>query len=187
MAKLGNQPTNLSAPIAAKRNAKALSVELLHDLATTAREFESGYKGRKSEFTYERLLLGLLKGHGFQVQRQVPARYQGRVGRIDLRIGGKKSGAFVELSVSTKQLKHNKPELHKLTQKVGFFRILILVNKTSHAMSVEKIKDEFADIPESKGRLRIRLPVKVMYVGPVHAKARKRRASVFKWPVRVES
>jgi hypothetical protein len=147
-----------------------LRLNRVREIGESVIEMENFYKpatrGGKTEFMYDRLLYGLLKGEYGSVERQVHARYSGKRGRIDFRIGPAKNGTFIELAIGAKA-NGNKTELHKLSRQLGRQRVLLLLNTSKSGTNVKALNDAFKKIKSSRGRLPTRNDVRIVVCGPI--------------------
>ncbi|SRR5665213_19135 len=128
-------------------------------------KYKPATRAPKTEFMYDRLLYGILDGHYGTVQRQVPARYSGKKGRIDFQLGAPSNGTFLELAVGAKAA-GNKTELHKLSKQRGGQRVLLLLNPTKAAIDIDDLAAAFRKIKPTRGKLPTRNDVRIVVAGP---------------------
>ena len=140
---------------------------------------KSGYKStafiKGSELFFDVAVLSYIRAKGYDVQRQFPQWFAGRMGRIDFRIGPK-NPVFVEFACRTNQLKaslsgsSNRNEIDKLSRispNSSGRRCLLLLDLAKTPIAKEKLRPAYRRII-FKGPQKNRHPVTVIYA---HAKS----------------
>jgi hypothetical protein len=137
-------------------------------------ELARQYKTRdRSEFTIDRLLFGLFRGAGHVVIRQYKVKCLNADRRVDFLIGGKTTGAFVELVVRRNGVEscvsQISSELNKLCRANGRQRAIIIIDTSGRSpLTKQSLKRGYEGWRSSPGRYK-RNSVCVIYsAGPCH-------------------